>query len=367
MHVGGVAVFAPRRPASTTTGWSSWSPPHRPGAALPAEDQAGAGRAGEPGLGRRRRLRRRPTTSAGPRCQPGHRRPAAGARRPAAGHAGSTAPARCGRCTSSRGCTDGRVAVITKTHHAMVDGITAVDIGQVILDASPRPAGAPRTPGARARAEPDQARRRRGRRDRPAPDGRRRHPARSGCPTSAPRSRRSPAWPAGCSPRPAAAARPAPESPLNAEIGEQRRFGMARHRPRRLPGGPQGARRHRQRRGARHRHRGAAGLAADPRRAGHDDDGGARAGAGQRPRRRRGRAPWATACRSYLVDLPVGEPSPVMRLHQVSLRDAGAQGGGPGRRRRRPGQPRRLRTADPARARGAGRGSGSSGGYSTSW
>jgi WS/DGAT/MGAT family acyltransferase len=30
-----------------------------------------------------------------------------------------------------------RFAVVTKTHHAMVDGITAVDIGQVILDRSP--------------------------------------------------------------------------------------------------------------------------------------------------------------------------------------------------------------------------------------
>jgi WS/DGAT/MGAT family acyltransferase len=37
------------------------------------------------------------------------------------------------------GLADGRFALITKTHHAMVDGISAIDIGQVILDVSPVP------------------------------------------------------------------------------------------------------------------------------------------------------------------------------------------------------------------------------------
>lgn len=37
------------------------------------------------------------------------------------------------------GLAGGRVAVLTKTHHAMVDGIGAVDIGQVILDSGPEP------------------------------------------------------------------------------------------------------------------------------------------------------------------------------------------------------------------------------------
>ncbi len=37
------------------------------------------------------------------------------------------------------GLSDGRFAVITKSHHAMVDGIVAVDIGQVILDTRPDP------------------------------------------------------------------------------------------------------------------------------------------------------------------------------------------------------------------------------------
>ncbi|MCW0213374.1 MAG: wax ester/triacylglycerol synthase family O-acyltransferase [Pseudonocardia sp.] len=37
------------------------------------------------------------------------------------------------------GLARGRIAVITKTHQAMVDGISAIDISQVILDVSPEP------------------------------------------------------------------------------------------------------------------------------------------------------------------------------------------------------------------------------------
>ncbi|MGV1004789.1 MAG: WS/DGAT/MGAT family O-acyltransferase [Candidatus Nanopelagicales bacterium] len=36
------------------------------------------------------------------------------------------------------GLSEGRFAIISKTHHAMVDGATAIDIGQVILEDSPR-------------------------------------------------------------------------------------------------------------------------------------------------------------------------------------------------------------------------------------
>jgi diacylglycerol O-acyltransferase len=41
------------------------------------------------------------------------------------------------------GLAGGRFAVIQKTHHAMVDGISAVDIGQVILDTTPVPREVP--------------------------------------------------------------------------------------------------------------------------------------------------------------------------------------------------------------------------------
>ena len=37
------------------------------------------------------------------------------------------------------GLADGRVAVVTKTHHSMVDGVDAIDIAQVLLDAAPEP------------------------------------------------------------------------------------------------------------------------------------------------------------------------------------------------------------------------------------
>jgi diacylglycerol O-acyltransferase / wax synthase len=37
------------------------------------------------------------------------------------------------------GLAGGRFAVLSKTHHAVVDGVTAVDIGEVILDDSPQP------------------------------------------------------------------------------------------------------------------------------------------------------------------------------------------------------------------------------------
>ncbi len=37
------------------------------------------------------------------------------------------------------GLAGGRFAILTKTHHAMVDGAGAIDIGQVILDVTPEP------------------------------------------------------------------------------------------------------------------------------------------------------------------------------------------------------------------------------------
>jgi WS/DGAT/MGAT family acyltransferase len=41
------------------------------------------------------------------------------------------------------GLADGRFAVVTKTHHAMVDGLASMDIGAVLLDLTPRPRDTP--------------------------------------------------------------------------------------------------------------------------------------------------------------------------------------------------------------------------------
>lgn len=50
------------------------------------------------------------------------------------------------------GVEGGRFALLTKTHQAMVDGITAVDIGEVILEETPEIRGAPATTWRPARA-----------------------------------------------------------------------------------------------------------------------------------------------------------------------------------------------------------------------
>ena len=58
------------------------------------------------------------------------------------------------------GLEDDRFALITKTHQAMVDGVQAVDLGQVVLDESPDAGAAPPDSWRpAARADPGRARR----------------------------------------------------------------------------------------------------------------------------------------------------------------------------------------------------------------
>ncbi len=214
------------------------------------------------------------------------------------------------------GLRDGQVAVITKTHHAMVDGVSAVDIGTVILDLTPTPREVPeddwtpqREPGAASLvvgAVTDLVRR----------------------PTQALDTARSSLGDAKATVGKVATvagglvssarmmARSAPESPLNATIGEQRRFGMAStelddyKRVRKVHGGTindvvlatvSGALR------TWLLTRGESITPTTTIRAmvpvsvrSDDDSGGNRVS-------------------SYFVDLPVGEGNPVMRLHQVSF------------------------------------------------
>ena len=125
------------------------------------------------------------------------------------------------------GLSDGRFAIITKTHHAMVDGISAIDIGTLILDASRTPREIP-DDGWIPRREPSPV----GLVVNALADSLRR-------PTQVIDTIRGEladvraigARVTGTATGLLAAARtslrPAPDSPLNATIGEQRRFGMA--------------------------------------------------------------------------------------------------------------------------------------------
>ncbi|WP_300008049.1 wax ester/triacylglycerol synthase family O-acyltransferase [Pseudonocardia sp.] len=49
------------------------------------------------------------------------------------------------------GLADGRLAVVTKTHHAMVDGLASMDVGSVLLDLTPEPRDTPADEWAPAR------------------------------------------------------------------------------------------------------------------------------------------------------------------------------------------------------------------------
>jgi len=126
------------------------------------------------------------------------------------------------------GLADGHFAIITKTHHAMVDGVSAIDVGALILDLSP-------TPREELPAEtwiPG-----------PAPSGvslvagavldNLRRPSqvvetlRSGVTDARATAERALGTAAGVVATVRTSLRPAPDSPLNATIGEQRRYGMA--------------------------------------------------------------------------------------------------------------------------------------------
>ena len=341
--------------------------PDRVRAALPPAAALGPGPAGQPGLGRRRGLRPRPTTYAAPRCR---------------GRARSTQLRDLTARIMSRrldrhrplwemyfieGVEGGRFAILSKSHQILVDGVATIDLGQVILDVDPElaetvhvdwhphhvpsavDAGRRRRArlGARPAAghgDPVRQRRQRGphRRRRRRP-GRPRSRAR--CPTAAPRrSRRS-----------------------TPTLSEQRRFVDREDVARGLPRGPAVPRRHRQRRHPRHRHRRDAQLADDPGRVGARQPVAAGAGADERDRQR---------ARADLAGQPGRRPParPADRRVQPGgpaapgvLRAQGAQGDRPGGRRRPARRRRRLRADDLPRARRRGSRPPSRGAASTWW
>ena len=147
----------------------------------------------------------------------------------------------------------GRFAIISKTHHCLVDGVSGVDIATVLFDLEPDPPRRRRSrrrPGSRARSRPAatlladalaeraavrSSRARRGRRAR-APGG-------------APRGSARPS--PGSASIIAAGLQGAPASPLNVPIGPHRRFAWVEGDLEAVQGDQDRARRHGQRRRAR--------------------------------------------------------------------------------------------------------------------
>ncbi|MFZ1652901.1 MAG: wax ester/triacylglycerol synthase family O-acyltransferase [Candidatus Nanopelagicales bacterium] len=125
------------------------------------------------------------------------------------------------------GLEGGRFAILSKTHHAMIDGVSAVDIGQVILDVDPeprvissdewRPTREPSRVELMAAAVGDLAR----------------SPAnvvdnvRTGLSDVSRTATSVGRHMVGIAAAAITVARPTTSSPLNAEIGEQRRYGTA--------------------------------------------------------------------------------------------------------------------------------------------
>jgi diacylglycerol O-acyltransferase len=216
------------------------------------------------------------------------------------------------------GLEGGRIAVITKTHHAMVDGVSAVDIGQVILDVTPTPRDVPEDLWM----------------PQPPPDALglvvgaveelvRRPTAVADTVRIGLLDLRSTATKlvgaiGGLAAAARVAARPAPDTPLNVPIGEQRRFGVARtelddyKRVRKAHGGTvndvvlatvAGALR--------------SWLLSRGEPVTNGKTVRAMVPVSIRPDQEQGTL--GNRVSSFLVDLPVGEPDPVVRLHQVGF------------------------------------------------
>jgi WS/DGAT/MGAT family acyltransferase len=225
------------------------------------------------------------------------------------------------------GLEGGRVAIMTKTHHAMVDGISAIDIGTVILDVTPEPRATPADDWL-PRREPTGAELVAG-----VVTGWLRKPTqivdtvRAEVASAQTLATRVAGTAVGLLSYVRTTARPAPATPLNVTIGSQRRFGMARtdlddyKRVRKAHGGTvndvvlatvAGAlRTWLQTRGE--RVGGGMTLRAMVPVSVRDDAH---------------RSDLGNRVSSYFVDLPVGEANPVVRLHQVSYSMAGLKESG---------------------------------------
>ena len=311
----------------------------------------------QPGLGRRRGLRHHLPRTAQRAAEAGQRRPAAAARRPAAGPPARPRPAAVGDLPR-RGARrrpvrdhhqdpprDGRRDQRGRHRHGaarcLADSARTRPTTAGCRDRSRVAAGLVLGALADTLAPAD-------RRDRHRAVGHRRRAGRCRPRARGPRRDRRRSRVPRCAPRRTARSTPT--------IGEQRRFGMAStslddyKRIRKTHGGTVNDVVLASRR------RGAADLAADPRRVGGAEYDGPRDGPGQRAQRGRGRR----ARQPGLVVLrrPAGRRAePGHAAAPGQLRDEGPQGVGPVGRRRRAGATHRVRpTDDPLRGGAAGRG-----------
>ena len=213
------------------------------------------------------------------------------------------------------GLQGGRFALLTKTHHAMVDGAGAVDIGQVILDLTPEP-----DPPAPVRWSP-----------RRAPSdvelvaeavnevlrspGAAIDAVRSGAIDVRETTERFARRAAGLASALLTVARPPSANPLNAPIGEARRFGMASMRLEDF-------------KAVRRAHGGTINDVVLAVVAGALREWMMMRGESVSSRTavralvpvsvRDGEASSGNHIAAFLVDLPVGEPQPIVRLHRLS-------------------------------------------------
>jgi WS/DGAT/MGAT family acyltransferase len=216
------------------------------------------------------------------------------------------------------GLEGGRVGIITKTHHAMVDGVSAVDIGTVILDVTPEPREVPADDW-QPRREPRGTTLMLGavtdlvKRPTQAVDT-----ARAAVVDARATANKLAGVAGGVLSSVASMARPAPDSPLNVRIGEQRRFGMARtdledyKRVREAHGGTVNDVVLTTVAGALRSWLMTRGEAVTPTTT-------IRAMVPVSVRAESQQGQLGNRVSSYFVDLPVGEGNAVMRLHQVSF------------------------------------------------
>jgi diacylglycerol O-acyltransferase len=225
------------------------------------------------------------------------------------------------------GLEGGRIAIMTKTHHAMVDGIAAVDIGSVRLDVTREPRSTPADIWSPAR-EPSSIELVAG----VMTDWMRKPAAivdtvRSEVTGARALATRVVGTAGGLLAYAKAVGKPARSTPFNVTVGQQRRFGMARtelddyKRIRKAHGGTvndvvlatvAGA------------------LRTWLQTRGESVPSGMtlRVMAPVSVRARARGAVLGNQVSAFFVDLPIGEPNPVVRLHQVSFAMAGLKESG---------------------------------------